>query len=1029
MLFKAVSNPEITDENEMVTGKDNIVDQGFGRLIWLGTLIANLMIFSMAGYVITEGHKNAVDNAQRLTENYAKILEQNIAGFIRQIDNTLLQVIDEVDRQSLRGGTKSQNFQAFLDQQQSRLPETLGIRIADADGSNLLAALNVNLPKRNIADRPYFARLRDDPGAGLVISEPLIGRSSQKPAIIFARRINKADGSFAGAAYVSVPVTYFIELFSKLDLGNLGNSGFWTRESLIARYSREDTAGAKTGSTSPSPQLRELLESEVLETSYHAQSGVDGIARVYRFHRVEPHELFLLVGLADEDYLAEWRDHSAKILALVSLFLLATLFFARQAFVSWKRSELAQAELNDLNSALAIRGRETEEARQRVELILASAGEGICGVDPDGKIIFINRAAREMFGWEDGEGIGADLHALTHHQHADGSVFPVSECPVRATAVDGQQRFIREDRYWHRNGSSFMVEYTVSALRQDGHISGVVNVFRDISERIRSEAELEDYRHDLEKLVEERTAALNEIEARASHLLDSSAGGLYGIDRNGLITFINPAACDMLGCSAEQVIGQSAHALLHHSRLDGSHYPATECPSFRALRLGQRIRVDNEVYWHADGHAVPVMYATHPMLKDGEITGAVTSFIDITEQRAASEARERALIAAENLARVRSEFLANMSHEIRTPLNGVLGFADIGHRNCQNPAKAQDAFEKIQASGNRLLGVINDILDFSKIEAGKLRIEQTEVHLCEVIQQTVDIVADRIHAKKLEFKLEIAPDLPAICLTDPLRIGQILLNILSNAVKFTESGVVKLKVFHENNEIVFKVSDTGIGMNEEQVSQLFNAFHQADATATRRFGGTGLGLAISKRILELMGGEIKVESQQGTGSTFTFRLPMILPALLTQENSIKAGNIPLRADKPLAGISILVAEDEPINQLVLMDNLLDDGASVIMVGNGREALARVERDGEGAYDIVLMDLQMPEMDGYEAARRILALVPDLPIIAQTAHAIEEERAKCLAVGMLAHIAKPIVADELVRLIRQHVHHKAIPHPL
>ena len=1010
---------DVTDTNMMVTGTEKTFYKAFGRLIWLGTLLANLLIFSMAAYVVSEDHQNSVDKAQRLTENYAKILEQNISGFIKQIDITLLNVIDEANRQAPQGGIKSNQLQTFLDQQQSRLPEALGMRIAGADGVVLFAASNIKATKSNIADREYFKHLRDDANSGIVISEPLVGRMSQKPAIIFARRINTTDGSFAGVVYVSVPVSYFINLFSKLDLGNQGNSGFWNRNSLIARFSKADPDGAKTGSTSPSPQLRQLLESDLRETSYHAKSGVDGITRIYRFHRVEPFELFLLVGLADDDYLAEWRDHSLKILALVMLFLIATLFFARQAYISWRRRELAQLELNELNSALAIRSQETEDARQKIELILASAGEGVCGVDAEGKIIFINRAGREMFGWEEGYGIGANLHALTHHHHADGQEFPVRECPISATIHDAKERHVRDDCYWRLDGSSFSVEYTVSALAKDGKVSGAVNVFRDITERKKGEAELEAYRRNLESLVEERTSALVETEARASHLLDSSAGGLYGIDRSGQITFINPAACSMLGYNAEQLIGQSAHEVLHHSRIDGSDYPASECPSYRALQLGQQIRVDNEVYWHADGHAIAVMYATHPMVKNGEITGAVTSFVDISEQRAAGEARERALIAAENLARVRSEFLANMSHEIRTPLNGVLGFADIGFRNYQNPEKAKNAFAKILGSGKRLLGVINDILDFSKIEAGKLKIEQTEVCLSEVIHQTIEILADRIQAKSLDFQLQIVPDLPVTCISDPLRIGQVLLNILSNAVKFTESGSVTLSVSYREDALLFKVTDTGIGISEGQLNELFSAFHQADASASRRFGGTGLGLAISKRIIELMGGSISAESQLGIGSTFSFSLPLLLPAATTNGIGHKEKSEIQREEKPLHGISVLVAEDEQINQLILEDNLLDDGARVVLVNNGREAFERILKDGSDAYDVVLMDLQMPEMDGYEATRHILALDPDMPIIAQTAHAFEEEREKCLAAGMIGHIAKPIIPDELVSVIRQH----------
>ena len=407
------------------------------------------------------------------------------------------------------------------------------------------------------------------------------------------------------------------------------------------------------------------------------------------------------------------------------------------------------------------------------------------------------------------------------------------------------------------------------------------------------------------------------------------------------------------------------------------------------------------------------------MVKNGEIIGAVTSFIDTSEQRAASEAREQALIEAEKLARIRSEFLANMSHEIRTPLNGVLGFANIGLRNSGNPEKAQASFSKILASGQHLLGVINDILDFSKIEAGKFVIEQTEVCLGDVIRQTCDMLAGSIEAKQLVLKLDIAPDLPPVCISDPLRIGQVLLNILSNAVKFTESGSVALSVVHDAQAVFFAVSDSGIGMNDEQVGQLFTPFHQADASASRRFGGTGLGLAISKRILDLMGGAISVESHLGVGSTFRFQVPLHLPPAEPGAGQEQAASQAAHDDKPLAGLSILVAEDEPINQMILADNLAEDGANVVMVGNGQEALDRIVADGAEAYDIVLMDLQMPAMDGYEATRRILALAPDLPIVAQTAHALEEEREKCRAAGMAGHIAKPIDPDELVLAVRKH----------
>lgn len=544
-------------------------------------------------------------------------------------------------------------------------------------------------------------------------------------------------------------------------------------------------------------------------------------------------------------------------------------------------------------------------------------------------------------------------------------------------------------------------------------------LLRLLGEAERREADMKQHQDHLQELVQQRTNELLATEARASHILESSADGLYGVDRKGIITFINPAACAMLGCRAEEVIGRPGHAQFHHSKPDGSPYPVSECPSHNALSLGQQVRVDNEVYWHVDGHPLPVMYAIHPMVQEGKTVGAVISFVDMSEQRAAAQARERAVIAAENLVRVRSEFLANMSHEIRTPLNGVLGFAEIGLRHYQNPDKARDAFHKILASGTRLLGVINDVLDFSKIEAGKLSIEQTEVKLADVVAHALELVRDRAEAKKLTLQASLAPDLPASCTSDPLRIGQVLLNVLSNAVKFTEQGHVSLSVVRQAERLVFAVADSGIGMSGSQLSELFSPFQQADASATRRFGGTGLGLAISKRILELMGGGVSVRSEPGVGSTVEFYLPYVAcePSVI-EDSSGRPGKTSVNA-KPLAGISFLCAEDEPINQAILEENLREDGASVVMVSNGREAVERVLQDGRDAYDIVLMDVQMPEMDGYEASRRILELAPDLPIIAQTAHAFREEIERCLAAGMVAHIAKPIDPDALVRLALQH----------
>ncbi len=664
------------------------------------------------------------------------------------------------------------------------------------------------------------------------------------------------------------------------------------------------------------------------------------------------------------------------------------------------------------------------ESRAQLEAALSSMTDAVFISDAAGNFIHFNEAFATFHKFgnvEECKKTLAEYPVFLDVFMADGTLAPLDQWAVpRAlrgeVGVGVEYGLRRKD-----TGEAWTGSYNFAPIRNaDGAIVGTVVTGRDITASKQAEVELEKYRYHLEELVEQRSAELAKTEAHASLILRSSADGLYGIDTDCRITFINPAACQMLGYSQEQVIGQRAHSLFHHSKPDGSPYPVEECPSHGSLLHGLEARNDNEVYWHADGHSIPVMYAIHPMAQeDGRIDGAVISFVDMSEQRTFAQAREQALLAAEHLARVRSEFLANMSHEIRTPINGVLGFAEIGARNYQNSEKAKNAFDKILISGKRLLGVINEILDFSKIEAGKLTIEQIETSLKEVAEHAVELVREQARAKHLDLWVELAPDLPQLCLSDPLHLGQVLLNLLSNAIKFTESGSVTLSASRSANQLVFTIEDTGIGMNEAQLKHLFNPFEQGDGSLTRKYGGTGLGLAISKRILDLMGGDIRVESRPGAGSTFTFRIAFVeAPARVQAPPSPPVDRTV--AARPLAGLSILVVDDEVINQMVLQVNLTEDGARMAMASNGREAVELVKQVGPNGFDIVLMDVQMPEMDGYEATRRILEHAPGLPILGQTAHALTEERDKCLAAGMVGHIAKPIDHEALVELIRRHV---------
>lgn len=375
-----------------------------------------------------------------------------------------------------------------------------------------------------------------------------------------------------------------------------------------------------------------------------------------------------------------------------------------------------------------------------------------------------------------------------------------------------------------------------------------------------------------------------------------------------------------------------------------------------------------------------------------------------------AEAKE----VAEAANRAKSAFVANMSHEIRTPLNAVLGLAKIIVRDDRNP-KSVDTAKRILEAGEHLLGVINGILDFSKIEAGKMTIDPQPFELAAVVNKAAELIRERATLKRLELSVHLANDLPAWVRGDTLRVEQILINLLSNAVKFTERGEVSVAVMlsRETGQIMFRVADTGIGMNAEQLSRLFNAFEQADSSTTRKFGGTGLGLAISRSLAHQMGGDIQVESFLNVGSTFTVSLP--LPTVAPQ----KGAPVMEVGGQRLKGLRILAAEDVELNRFVLEDLLTTEGAAVEFAENGLLALDILAAKGYAAFDLVLTDIQMPVIDGYELAKNVARAYPRLPVIGLTAHAMSDEREKCLACGMVAHVTKPIEEEQLVGTILQY----------
>lgn len=523
--------------------------------------------------------------------------------------------------------------------------------------------------------------------------------------------------------------------------------------------------------------------------------------------------------------------------------------------------------------------------------------------------------------------------------------------------------------------------------------------------------------------------ALRENENRLRAFLDHSPSAMYIKDRDHRLVMINARYMQLHNVSEEDVIGKRGGSKLtpeEREKMEAVDQKVMDS----AIPTTSTLAIPGKGYYSVS--KFPVFDS------DGMVVGVGGINTDVTKLHEREEMLEQAKIAAEATAqeaqvanRAKSEFLASMSHEIRTPLNGVLGMAGL---LLDSPLddEQRSHVKTIRSSGGLLLSLLNDILDLSKIEAGKLELEQIDFDLDDIIQSVADLWSPKAFAAGIGFSHDSSNVVAPVLLSDPTRIRQILFNFMSNALKFTEAGSIKIKVSQEkladgNIRSRFEVRDTGAGIAADTVSALFQKFAQADTSITRKHGGTGLGLAISKQLAEAMGGEIGVDSTIGKGSTFWFTI--VSPEGVS--DNVKHDDLPDQAadsGAPMAATSlrILVAEDNEVNQKVVKAMLVRAGHRVDIVGNGIEAVSAVIR---GSYDLVLMDVQMPEMDGVTATRRIRELdgpVSQIPIIALTANAMKGDEETYRAAGMSDYVSKPIESDKLAAAMQRQCRFTATP---
>lgn len=609
--------------------------------------------------------------------------------------------------------------------------------------------------------------------------------------------------------------------------------------------------------------------------------------------------------------------------------------------------------------------------REDAHLLLESSGDCVFVTDRLGRILSLNPMAQHLVG-RSREVIGHPFHDLLGCMQQDQSGRLV--CPFEQMMKTGEVAQLVSQVWTRGDGQECELSTSFWPRVRGGERIGAVIVVRDLTSAIEAQRDVQ----------------------RVAHLAEDAPNPIIEFDATGVMLFANTAMvelmtqCGGLQGGSDTLLPANLPELL------------SEC-----LRTGQptgqieHVVCDRVLAW-----------SFFPL---GELDQVRAYGIDIT----ADVELRRAKDAAEESARAKGIFLATMSHELRTPMNGVLGCTQLLQDMSLTDAQRQ-LIQTMHRSAEALLVLVNDILDFSKIEAGKMTLETADVHLRPLIDDVLTLVSELAKKKSLTLTVQISPDVPGSLRGDPVRLRQILFNLVGNAIKFTDRGSVAVSVTlqpalsHLPDTILlgWSVSDSGIGMTEEQQARLFQAYSQAEASTARKFGGTGLGLMICRQLVELMGGEISVRSTAGAGTTFTYTT-LLLPAILREHAGPRAGEPSKQTAQSGGHKRILVADDNEINQVVACKFLQKLGYEVEVARNGREAVESLART---AYDAVLMDCEMPEMDGYEATRTIRRNEQGggraVPIIALTGHASLEDEQTCRDAGMDAVVTKPVTLPVL-----------------
>jgi PAS domain S-box-containing protein len=663
--------------------------------------------------------------------------------------------------------------------------------------------------------------------------------------------------------------------------------------------------------------------------------------------------------------------------------------------------------------------KQTLENQKRLSSLTGIIFDSVVAIDQKGTIQTINPAVEKVFGYSPEEVIGknvkilmSDPHFSEHDNYLDNYL-----CTGKKKIIN----MVREVSGLHKNGSTIPLELCVSeSTENDKKI--FVGVLRDISERKANELAME-------------------LANRERNLILNTAGeGIYGLDLEGKTTFVNPTACKILGYPEEELLGTGQHIMIHHSYADGTHYPKDKCSIHAAFIDGEVHHEGEEVFWKKDGSSFPVDYISKPIIDLGKVVGAVVTFTDITDRKNTEKELQHAyteleiriqertheLNHAKELAerhnQAKSEFLSRMSHELRTPMNAILGFAQIMNESRKDPLSDshKSRLSQILKAGNHLLELINEILDLARVEAGKITVSLEPVNIAELTADVLNVVQPM--AEKFNIRLidEITAQNSVHIFADRTRLKQVLLNLLTNGIKYNrKEGSVTLSLKKQKDGTMnILVTDTGMGIPAKKLEKIFVPFDRLDAEGSD-VEGTGIGMTISKKLIELMNGKINVHSTMGKGSQFSVSLPSCDPKKIDKKYKF----LPFESSPSETSeqkLTVLYIEDNETNVLLVQDVL--SSFPEVNILTAPQATIGLDMAYTHQPDLILMDINLPGMDGFEAFKRLQNMEEtyDTPVIALSANAMKKDIDRAKEAGFKDYITKPIDISKLKEKIDEYI---------